>query len=443
MIVLVIFYITYKGGNSMRKKSVIGLFLVAGMLLSACGGSQSGEVPEGTESMPLEDSASQADKGLSDGTVTLTVSGAEEDQELLAQIVESFKQEYAGQADFEISIIAIGEADCKNTMLADVNNSPDVFAFADDQLMSMAAAGVLAPVPNADEIKEQNTEGAVTASSVGDTLYAYPMTADNGYFMYYNKEYFTEEDVTNLDTMLAIAAENGKKITMDWSSGWYLYSFFGCTDMQVGLNDDGISNYCTWNSSEGEIKGIDVANALLAISASPGFMSAGDDGLLAGAADGSVIAGVSGVWNATAMEAAWGSNYGAVKLPTYTCAGQQVQMSSFTGYKMVGANAYSKNVDWALKLAEWITNEQNQTLRFTMRGQGPSNINAASSADVQASPAIKAVLAQSEYGNLQRIGGKYWEPVSTFGVKMANGNPNGEDLQKLLDETVEAVTVAY
>lgn len=427
----------------MRKKSVIGLFLVAGMLLSACGGSQSGEVPEGTESMPLEDSASQSDEGLSDGTVTLTVSGAEEDQELLASIVESFKQEYAGQADFEITITAVGEADCKHVVLADINNAADVFAFADDQLMSLVAAGVLAPVPNADEIRGQNTEGAVVASSVGDTLYAYPMTADNGYFMYYNKAYFTEEDVKSLDTMLAIAAENGKKVTMDWSSGWYLYSFFGSTGLQVGLNDDGISNYCTWNSTEGNIKGVDVADAMLAISANPGFASMGDEGLLAGAQDGSVIAGISGVWNATTLEAAWGSDYAAVKLPTYTCAGQQVQMSSFTGYKMVGANAYSEHVDWALKLAEWITNEQNQNLRFAERGQGPSNTNAASSADVQASPAIKAVLAQSEYGTLQRIGGNYWEPVSEFGVKMAAGNPNGEDLQKLLDETVEAVTVAY
>ena len=44
---------------------------------------------------------------------------------------------------------------------------------------------------------------------------------------------------------------------------------------------------------------------------------------------------------------------GAVKLPTYTCAGQQIQMASFTGYKMMGVNAYSKHKDWALKLADW------------------------------------------------------------------------------------------
>ena len=42
---------------------------------------------------------------------------------------------------------------------------------------------------------EANLDEAVAAASVNDTLYAYPMTADNGYFLYYDKNYLTEEDV--------------------------------------------------------------------------------------------------------------------------------------------------------------------------------------------------------------------------------------------------------
>ena len=77
-----------------------------------------------------------------------------------------------------------------------------------------------------------------------------------------------------------------------------------------------------------------------------------------GVQDGTVVAGVSGVWNASEIKKVWGNDYGAVKLPTYTCAGQQIQMASFTGYKMMGVNAYSKHKDWALKLADWFTNEE-------------------------------------------------------------------------------------
>ncbi|RAZ27215.1 maltose ABC transporter substrate-binding protein, partial [Klebsiella oxytoca] len=67
--------------------------------------------------------------------------------------------------------------------------------------------------------------------------------------------------------------ENGKKITMDWSSAWYVYSFFGNTGLEVGLNSDGITNFCTWNQTEGDIKGEDVANAMLAIAESPAFLN--------------------------------------------------------------------------------------------------------------------------------------------------------------------------
>lgn len=420
----------------MKKGKIAAAYATAAVMafLSACGGAS--DVSTNT-SAGTSDGASDTS---SDGTVTLTVWGAEEDQELLAEIVENFKQEYAGEAEFDITIAAESESTCKDTLLGDPTNGADVFAFADDQLMSMVAAGVLEPVVDADTIKAENSEASVTASSVNDTLYAYPMTADNGYFMYYNKAYFSEADVQTLDGMLAIAAENGKKVAMDWSSGWYLYAFFGNTGLTVGLNDDGITNYCTWNATDGAVKGTDVAEAMLAIAGNSGFASMTDSDFIAGVQDGSVIACVSGVWDETAIKEAWGENYAAVKLPTYTCAGGQVQMASFAGYKMIGVNAYSDYTDWAAKLAAYITNEENQTLRFNERGQGPSNTNAAASSAVDESPAIQALIAQSAYASLQRVGGNYWTPVSDFGNALAAGNSSGQALQDLLDSMVEQVT---
>ena len=209
------------------------------------------------------------------------------------------------------------------------------------------------------------------------------------------------------------------------------------------MNEDGVSNYCNWNAVDTAIKGTDVAQAMLDISSSPAFWNTPDGEFVKGVENGSVIAGVSGVWNANAVEAAWGNNYGAVRLPTYTCAGKQVQMASFAGYKMLGVNAYSENREWAGRLAEWITNESNQTLRFVERGQGPSNVKAADSPEVADSPAIQAILMQSEFASLQYIGGNYWEPVQIFGQTMADGNPQGENLQELLDTMVEGITLSY
>lgn len=373
-------------------------------------------------------------------TVNLTVWGAEEDRELLSEITESFKTEYGSLADFNITFKAQSEADCKEALLDGPQTGADVFAFADDQLGSLAAAGVLMPIENAQQVRAENLSSAVKAASVNNVLYAYPITSDNGYFLYYNKSYFTDEDVQQLDTILNIADRRGKHFTMDWSSAWYVYSFFGGTGMTVGLNEDGVTNYCTWNSTEGEIKGVDVLAAMTDIAGHESFLSSNDGDFLEGAENGSVIAGISGAWNSDKLGSIWGDDLGAAKLPTYTCGGKQVQMASFSGSKLIGVNAYSKEHDWAEKLAEWISNEKNQTLRFDKRGQIPSNINAAKADRVRNSPVAAAVMAQAEYAQLQRVGERFWKPPVEVAICIYLDNPPGADYQRMLDVMVNKIT---
>ncbi|MGN0351946.1 MAG: extracellular solute-binding protein [Roseburia sp.] len=431
----------------MREKLRKSLLLLpaVSLVMTGCQGTETAEKEEvlesveGTETIAVENEELVPEES-SDGVVSLTIWGAEDDQALVEQIIQSFEAEYAGEAEFDITFAAESESSCRDSLLNNVLEAPDVFTFADDQLMAFAAAGVLKPVEGSEEIASRNLETSVDAASIDGELYAYPLTADNGYFMYYNKAYFSEEDVQSLDTMLAIASENGKKITMDITSGWYLYSFFGNTGMEVGLKEDGISNYCTWNATEGNVKGVDVASSMLSIAQNPGFLCTGDDGFMAGVQDGSVIAGVSGVWNATEISEAWGEDYGAAKLPSYACNGTQVQMSSYAGYKLVGVNDYSKHKEWAAKFADWMTNEENQMLRFEMRGQGPANTNAAGSPEVAASPAIQAIIAQAEFASLQRIGTKYWGPAGTYGSTIAAGNPSNLELQDMMDTLVDGIT---
>lgn len=374
-------------------------------------------------------------------TVRLTVWGAEEDRELLSEIAESFKAEYGSSANFDITVKAQSEADCKNALLDDPQAGADVFAFADDQLGVLAAAGILMPIENADRIRADNLSSAVKAASVGGVMYAYPITSDNGYFLYYNKAYLTEEDVQGLDNILDTADRNKKYFTMDWSSAWYVYSFFGGTGMTVGLNEDGVSNYCTWNSTEGDIKGVDVLKAMTDIAGHESFLNSTDDGLIEGAGNGSVIAGISGAWSFDRLAEAWGDDLGAAKLPTYTCGGKQVQMASFSGSKLIGVNAYSKEHDWAEKLAQWTANEKNQALRFEKRGQIPSNIKAAKADSVKNSPVAAAVMAQAEYSQLQRVGERFWKPPVEVAMCIYADNPPGADYQRMLDVMVNKMTV--
>lgn len=433
----------------MKKKIVAGLLLttVLCMAFGGCGSNAANESSDVSEAVVpgAETSSTETVSGTDEadnGVVELTVWSEEDNFDLLNQMIDSFKQKYAGQAEFEINLVQGSDSETKNVLLGDIHNGADVFPFADDQLSAMVAAGALYPVPNADEVKNANIEEAVSAASINGTLYAYPMTADNGYFLYYDKNVLSDEDVQTMDGMLAALEAAGKTFSMQLNSGWYLYSFFGNTGLEFGVNDDGVTNYCNWNATEGDIKGTDIAQAILNITSSPAFINEEDGDFVAGIRNGSVAAGISGVWNAVTVKEAWGSDYGAVKLPTYTVAGQQVQMASFTGYKMMGVNAYSKHPEWAAKLADWFTNEENQTLRFEQRDQGPSNSNAAASDAVKQVPAIQAVIAQSQYGKLQRVGNSYWDACTAFADTMAAGNPSGQDLQEIMDTLVDGITAS-
>ena len=37
--------------------------------------------------------------------------------------------------------------------------------------------------------------------------------------------------------------EAERLVVMDWTSAWYVYAFFGNTGLEIGLNEDGLTNY--------------------------------------------------------------------------------------------------------------------------------------------------------------------------------------------------------
>ena len=420
------------------KRRALGSMMTAilcGLLLTGCsGGTESASGASGTV-------AESGDTSSGNGVVSLRV--WTQTEELVQEMVDSFVQEHAGEAEFDIRVEVNVEADSKDMILGDIHSAADIFIFPDDQLTALVAGGVLSKVPNADEISQANLEGAVEAATILDTLYAYPNTADNGYFLYYDKAYLSEQDVESLDRILEVAAENHKKFSMIMDSGWYLYTFFGNTGLEFGMNEDGVTNYCNWNTTTGPVTGVDIVNAMMDIATHPGFAASYEaDDVMPGVEEGTTIACISGVWNAEGIKAVWGDDYGAVKLPTYTCAGKQVQMSSFVGYKLLGVNENSEYLEWAHKLADWMTNEQNQILRFEKNTQGPSNAKAAASDALNDVPAIQAVVAQSEYGVLQRVGNNYWTPFADFGRNIAEGNPSGTEPQELIDTLVAGITAS-
>ena len=188
------------------KKKVLSALLCASMvatMVAGCGGSSS----ETTDSNAAADN-SAADNSAAAGTeeaaapaasgdtIALRVWAAEEDQTLTNELIEQFKEANPDQT-FDITVGVESEANAKDDILVDPTAAADVFAFASDQLIDLVDAGVLQAVQDVDTVSSENVAGAVEAATVDGTLYAYPMSADNGYFLYYDSNVVT--DPTNWD----------------------------------------------------------------------------------------------------------------------------------------------------------------------------------------------------------------------------------------------------
>ena len=440
----------------MKKQLALATAALMALSLAACGStatasSAAESTAESTSTAASSEAASTDSTAADDGDVlqqaaaaafandvTLTMWGAEEDQELLRTIADNFIKEYGNYGGkITINLGAQSEKEAKDTVLTDPTAAADVYAFADDQLNELENAGALQEVLlNPDDVKSRNLPGSVGAATMNDKLYAYPMTADNGYFLYYDASVLSAEDVQSMDTMLEKAAAAGKKFMMSVNDAWYIYSFYAGAGLVATLADDGINTVCNWN----EAPGADVTQAILDIAANPGFKSGADADIVSAIKDGSCCAAISGTWNASTAEEAWGEGYAATKLPTYTLNGEQVQMGSFSGYKLVGVNPHSANVGVAMMLADFITNEDNQIKRFNDRKLGPSNINANSTEAVQSAPAIAALAEQSSYATLQRVGANYWSSAASLGEILASGDTQGKTTQQLVDDAVAGIT---
>jgi arabinogalactan oligomer/maltooligosaccharide transport system substrate-binding protein len=364
-------------------------------------------------------------------TISLKVWASQDDQDLTKELCEKFA---AANPDnkYEFTYGVVGEPDAFKNYSTDPADAADVFSFANDQLRDFVEAGALYEVTrNKDDIISRNVPGSIEGATLDGKLYAYPATADNGYFLYYDKSVLSEDDVKSLDGILKVAGAADKKVFMDVSNGWYIASFFLGNGCKLSIEDG--KQVCDFNNANG----LAAAEAIKAFCADPAFIT-GDDDVLKGGIGGTIACGVSGAWTADAISETLGDNYAATKLPTFTADGQQVQMGSFGGYKLFGVNAMISDVDKAVAacdLADFLTNEDSQIERFKARSYGPSNINAASDPAVLGNVALAALAQQNQFATPQNdVLGNFWDPSEAFGTAMEAKDKT--DLQKLLDQMV-------
>ena len=410
----------------MKMSKILSLLLVAVMLvacLAACNVNNDGETETETQA-PTENPAA----GL-EGTykITMWVSEKEGVSAQFQEQIKAFEAMYPG-IKIEAAIEGVTEADAGSKVIADVASAPDIYCFAQDQLARLVQAAALATPPSkiAADIKAQNDAGSVAASSVAGTLYAYPMTSDNGYYMYYNKNVITDPE--NLEQIIKDCEKAGLKIRYALENAWYTASFFfatGCvSNWTMDENGEFIAVDDTFNSAAGlaAMKGMQM------LAQSPAYDSDADT-----FADAAVV--VTGIWNAEAAETHFGANFAATDLPSFTVDGTSYHLGSYTGNKLMGVKPQTdaKRAAVLALLAQYLTGEECQNQRYESFQWGPSNLKAQQSEAVQANPSLAALALQNANGQPQgQIHGAWWDIAKVLGAD-AKAATSDADLQTALD----------
>ena len=342
--------------------------------------------------------------------------------------VDKFMEENPDFADYEVTIEPVGEGDAAGNMLTDVEAGPDIYVFAQDQIARLVAAGALEEVApdNYEAVQSENSPGAVAAATVGDILYAYPITADNGYFLYYDKSVIS--DPSTLEGIVADCEAAGKNFYMEINSGWYQTAFFFGTGAELTYDTDNDGNFTACNVSYASDAGLVALKEMVELKSSPSFQngSSADKTTKLGAI-------VDGTWDSTTVQDIFGDNYACAKLPTFEGSdGETYQLSGFGGFKLLGVKPQEDEakLEACDALAAYLSSEEVQLARYEAVGWGPSNLNAAQSDVVMSDIALSALSEQLQYTIPQgQYPGDYWSLATSLGDSIITGelSPDSSD----------------
>ena len=361
--------------------------------------------------------------------ITLTVWGPQEDQadenSFLQKATAAFA---AAHPEWNITwnFGVCSEGDAGKNVTQDPSAAADVYMFANDQLGTLIQANAIAKLGGAalEQVKADNSETMVQSVTSGDGVYGVPFTG-NTWFMYYDKSFYTEEDIKSLDAMMAKGT-----VAFPVTNTWYLPAFYYAAGGTM-FGADGIDGAAgvVFGGENGAAATTYVANALAAGTLIDDANGAGLDGLR----NGTLGAIFSGTWDAKNVEEALGENYGAAQLPCITLNGEEKQLFSFSGSKAFGVNPNSANMKAASALAAWLGSADMQDLHYELRNGEviPCATVLLATEEYAVNPA--AVAQNDTIANTSKLQpsipemGNYWTNADPMGKALANGEINADN----------------
>lgn len=454
-----------------NKKITFALLLAPATLLAACGGNEnssaSAESKGDTPASSVDGGTGSSADASGKETIKVWVSEVKGVSTLFKTMADKWAEDNG--YNYNIEITGVTEAESATQMLTDVEAGADIYCFAQDQFSRLVQGGALSKLGNraAEFVKENNTVDSTRAVTSGDYLYAYPLTADNGYFMYYDKSKIDESHLDSLEDLVEDCEKGGYKFSMEMgTSAWYLASFF--MSYKDGVENGSPLCYSNWlTDDQGKFTGYDdTFNSANGIIASKGIQhlvkseahnSSSATSCFDAATKSAIL--VSGTWAYNDVKDVLGENMGVADLPSFKVGTDTYHLGSYSGYKLMGIKPQQDTVRASRlnSLVQYLTNYDNEMTRLKELGWGPSNKAAQESDEYKANPALVALAEQNKYATAQgNIHGSWWDIAKVIGTSLKDVEQDDEAgikavLQKyqdsldglfsMSDETKRAFTV--
>ena len=382
--------------------------------------------------------AKNEEPGKVAGDITVKVWADNLDLEWVTKMQENFVKD-SKYANIKFENVAMGEGEAKAAVVQDVTAAADVYMFANDQIGELVQAQGLTKLVGDYQkaLLDNNTQFMVDTVTYQGNQYGFPLT-NNTYYLYYNKEVFTEDDVKSLDAMVA-----KNKVHLPWSNAWTAPTLFLAVGGNIfGANGQDVKAGITFGGDAG----LKAAQKMAELAHHENVLMGDLD--ISKMINGEAHATISGSWVRGDLEKEFGDKLGVVMLPKVNIDGTEYQMKALSGSKCVGVNPNTAKVEGkqaaATAFAAYLASEEAQLARFEMRGMIPAHKNLANNEKVLADQVAKAEIENiNNAGAIQpllpEMGTHFWTPMGTFAGKVATKQCDVTTVELIFNEMVAAM----
>ena len=362
--------------------------------------------------------------------IEITLSCRQDQINEYKRMAGEFKWIYAADDKYHIEINIVPDNDPKKT---------DIFFFSDNSLNTLVTEGKLAKIN--DKLKSfslhSDSNESIRACNYREKQYGFPMSSCKGDIMVYDKRFYSDDEIFQLEEMIKKASAARKSFFYQLSDPYFSAEIFlaaGCEPVF-----DGKSQVIGYNTDEG----LSAAHTICALAGyeGKGLMGSGDiNALQNGLKSGKICAAIITADQIDVVKKAIGEdNTGIAPLPSVMIEKESVPMHSFSGFEIVGIDPKSKYPFTSQLFAYYISRPRSQIGMYYAMGTIPS-VDVSEYLAIAQDPLFAAVSEQAEYSHIrpETISNDFIQKIEKSGAlnnMVASGEkPDDNKLKDLLDE---------